>query len=208
MSDLPKPPSKFRRAMPLVLLVLACGLPVVAAWVFYLNPDLLPEKHGNFGKLIEPPHPLRNIRLLTAAGKDFRIEEVQGKWSLLWLTSQPSGSEFGSYLHRMHNIRLALRANSVRLQSFVILLTGSSTDEWIKKETEFPDIILLTGSEKESRDLATQFATAAGLSTSLTDGFYLVDPLGNLMMRYDTNADFKGILKDLERLLKYSWVGR
>ncbi len=53
-----------------------------------------------------------------------------------------------------------------------------------------------------------QFATAAGLSTSQTDGLYLVDPLGNLMMRYDTNADFKGILKDLERLLKYSWVGR
>ena len=28
------------------------------------------------------------------------------------------------------------------------------------------------------------------------------------LMRYDTNADIKGILKDLERLLKYSWVGR
>ena len=208
MSDLQKPPSKFRRAMPLVLLVLACSLPVVAAWVFYLNPDLLSKKRGNFGKLIEPPHPLRNIRLLTAAGKDFRIEEVQGKWSLLWLTSQPCGGECGSYLHRMHNIRLALRENSVHLQSFAILLTGSSTDEWIKKKTEFPDTILLTGSENELRDLATQFATAADLSTSQTDGFYLVDPLGNLMMRYDTNADIKGILKDLERLLKYSWVGR
>ncbi len=73
-----------------------------------------------------------------------------------------------------------------------------------KKETEFPDTILLMGSENELRDLAMQFTTVAGLSTSPTDGFYLVHPLGNLMMRYDTNADFKGILKDLERLLKYS----
>ena len=194
--------------MPLVLLVLAYGLPVVAAWVFYLNPDLLPEKRGNFGKLIEPPYPLRNIRLLTAAGKDFRIEEVQGKWSLLWLTSRPCGGECGSYLHRMRNIRLALRENSIRVQSFAIPLTATSTDAWIKKETKFPDIILLTGSENESRDLATRFATAAGLGTLQTDGYYLVDPLGNLMMRYDTNADIKGILKDLERLLKYSWVGR
>ena len=194
--------------MPLVLLLLACGLPVAAAWVFYLNPDLLPEKRGNFGKLIEPPHPLRNIRLFTAAGKDFRIEEVQGKWSLLWLTSQPCGGECGSYLHRMRNIRLALRENSVRLQSFAIPLAGSSTDAWIKKETEFPDTILLTGSDNVLRDLAAQFATAAGLSTSQTDGFYLIDPLGNLMMKYDTNADFKGILKDLQRLLKYSRVGR
>jgi hypothetical protein len=208
MSDSQQPPSKSRRVMTLVLLVLACGLPVVAAWVFYLNPDLLSKKRGNFGTLIEPPYPLRNIRLLTAAGKDFRIEEAQGKWGLLWLRSQPSVSECGSYLHRMHNIRLALRENSVRLQSFAILLTRSSMDECIKKGTEFPDIVLLTGPENELRDLAMQFAKAAGLSTSQTDGLYLVDPLGNLMMRYDTNADFKGILKDLERLLKYSWVGR
>jgi len=194
--------------MTLMILVLACGLPVVAAWVFYLNPDLLSKKRGNFGMLIEPPYPLRNIHLLTATGKDFRIEEAQGKWGMLWLGSQPSVSECGSYLHRMHNIRLALRENSVRLQSFVILLTNNSTDECIKKGTEFPDIVLLTGPENELRDLAVQFAKAAGLSTSQTDGLYLVDPLGNLMMRYDTNADFKGILKDLERLLKYSWVGR
>jgi hypothetical protein len=208
MSDFQKPPSEFRRAMPLVLLVLACGLPLVAAWVFYLNPDLLSEKRGNFGKLIEPPYPLRNIRLLTSAGKDFRIEEVQGKWILLWLTSHPPGRDRGLYLYRMHNVRLALRENSIRLQSFAVLLTGGSTDKRIKKEPELPNTILLTGSENELRDLATQFATAAGVSTPQIDGFYLVDPLGNLMMRYDTNADFKGILKDLERLLKYSWVGR
>lgn len=206
MSELQKPSSHFPWAM--VLLVLACGFPTVAAWLYYFNPDFLPEKRSNYGKLIEPPYPLRNIRLVTAAGKDFRIEEVRGKWSLLWLTSQPCGDECGSYLHRMRNIRLALRENSVRLQSFAIPLTGSRTDAWIKKETEFSDTILLTTSENELRHLAAQFATAAGLSTSRTDGFYLVDPLGNLMMRYDTNADFKGILKDLERLLKYSWVGR
>lgn len=49
---------------------------------------------------------------------------------------------------------LALRENRVRLQSFAILLNGSNTDEWIKKETEFPDTILLMGSENELRDLA------------------------------------------------------
>jgi cytochrome oxidase Cu insertion factor (SCO1/SenC/PrrC family) len=208
VSDFQKPPSKFRRAVPLVLLVLACGLPAVAAWVFYLNPDLLPKSRANFGKLIEPPYPLRHMRFLTVAGKGVRFEDAQGKWSLLWLTSQPCGGGCGVYLHRMRNIRLALRETGVRLQSFAIPLTGSSTDARIKKETEFHNTILLTGSENELRDLATQFATAAGVSTSQIDGFYLVDPLGNLMMRYDTNADFKGMLKDLERLLKYSWVGR
>jgi hypothetical protein len=37
--------------------------------------------------------------------------------------------------------------------------------------------------------------------------FYVIDPLGNVMMRYPENAEGQGMLRDLERLLKYSWVG-
>jgi len=35
----------------------------------------------------------------------------------------------------------------------------------------------------------------------------VIDPLGNVMMRYTDKPDMAGMLKDLERLLKYSWVG-
>ena len=152
--------------MPLALLLLVCVLPVAAAWGFYLHPELLPGKRANFGELIEPPRPLRDIRLLTAAGKDFRLEEVRGTWSLLWLASQPCNDECASPLRGMRNIRSALRENGARLRSFAIPLTAPANE--------------------------------------LRDGFYLVDPFGNLVMRYEANADFKGILRDLERLLKYS----
>lgn len=208
MSDFQKPPSKLRRAVPLLLLVLACGLPVAAAWVFYLNPDLLPASRGNFGRLIEPPYPLRHIRLVTAAGKDVRFDDAQGKWSLLWLTSQPCRGDCGSYLHQLRNIHTALRDNGARLRSFAIPLNRGSADAWIRKDAEFPDTLLRPGSENDLRDLIARFATAAGVDTAQADGFYLVDPLGNLMMRYETNANFMGILKDLQRLVKYSRVGR
>ena len=36
---------------------------------------------------------------------------------------------------------------------------------------------------------------------------YIVDPLGNLMMRFDTRENPKGLLKDLEKLLKLSHIG-
>ena len=35
----------------------------------------------------------------------------------------------------------------------------------------------------------------------------IVDPNGQAMMRYAPGADAKGIRADLERLLKYSWIG-
>ena len=34
----------------------------------------------------------------------------------------------------------------------------------------------------------------------------IADPLGNVIMRYDEAAEMRGVHKDLERLLKYSWI--
>jgi len=39
------------------------------------------------------------------------------------------------------------------------------------------------------------------------DAIYLVDPLGNLMMRWPKDPDPKKISSDLKKLLKYSRIG-
>jgi cytochrome oxidase Cu insertion factor (SCO1/SenC/PrrC family) len=39
------------------------------------------------------------------------------------------------------------------------------------------------------------------------DHIYLIDPLGNLVLRYPKNAEPAKMKKDLERLLKYSRIG-
>jgi hypothetical protein len=36
---------------------------------------------------------------------------------------------------------------------------------------------------------------------------YVIDPLGNLVLRYPTNPDIRGIANDLARLLKASRIG-
>lgn len=36
---------------------------------------------------------------------------------------------------------------------------------------------------------------------------YLVDPLGNVMLRYPENPDPRKMIRDFERLLKYSRIG-
>jgi hypothetical protein len=38
-------------------------------------------------------------------------------------------------------------------------------------------------------------------------GIYIVDPHGNLMMSYPASGSARGLLKDLERLLKLSHIG-
>lgn len=43
--------------------------------------------------------------------------------------------------------------------------------------------------------------------TSLEPGIWIVDPLGNLVMRYSLEAELKGLLADLKKLLKVSRIG-
>jgi len=41
----------------------------------------------------------------------------------------------------------------------------------------------------------------------LQNAIYLVDPLGNLMMRFPPDLEPKSLLKDLKHLLKVSRIG-
>ena len=54
-----------------------------------------------------------------------------------------------------------------------------------------------------SRSLAGQFPGQG----ALTDHIYVVDPLGNLMMRFPRDPDPRQVIKDLQRLLKTSRIG-
>ena len=44
-------------------------------------------------------------------------------------------------------------------------------------------------------------------TVSARDHIYLIDPLGNLMMRFPKDADPARMVKDLKRLLKISRIG-
>ena len=48
---------------------------------------------------------------------------------------------------------------------------------------------------------------AALPGTNVRDHIYLLDPRGNLMLRFPKDADPKRMIKDLQRLLKYSSTG-
>ena len=53
--------------------------------------------------------------------------------------------------------------------------------------------------------VAARFAdneTLAATVESLGTGYYLIDPVGQVMMRYDTSVESKPLYKDLHRLLK------
>ena len=76
--------------------------------------------------------------------------------------------------------------------------------------------LLLTGDEPPQADILAEhpgLVAARGDKTSLaalptkSDTIYLIDPLGNLVLRYSDDPDIKRLAKDLERVLRASNVG-
>ena len=66
---------------------------------------------------------------------------------------------------------------------------------------EHPGLIALDASAPEAQALLAQFPPERANS------LFIVDPLGNLMMRHDSSQTTKGLLSDLKKLLKLSHIG-
>jgi hypothetical protein len=69
-------------------------------------------------------------------------------------------------------------------------------------EREYPGLITLEPPASERAALLAQFPAAERAAT-----LYIVDPRGNLMMRYDERANPRGLHEDLEKLLSLSHIG-
>lgn len=54
---------------------------------------------------------------------------------------------------------------------------------------------------------SASFAEQFPAPQSPSDHIYIVDPLGNLMLRFPADPDPKGIMKDMKQLLKASQIG-
>ncbi|HEV2700541.1 MAG TPA: hypothetical protein VGV09_02840, partial [Steroidobacteraceae bacterium] len=83
----------------------------------------------------------------------------------------------------------------------VFLVTGNCCDRTYLA-TEHPGLRVLDASAPAAQPLLALFAPQGRAL-----GLYIVDPLGNLMMRYDVRLPPEGLLEDLKRLLRLSQIG-
>ena len=158
-----------------------------------------PPKFINHGELLQPAIALPESGLLAIDGQALPTAALRGKWLLLRPSTAPCDATCENDLYQMQQLHLALNKEQSRVQR-VFLATGTTGDELASLRTRFPDLVLARPGTEANRASWGRIFSSAGRE------FYLVDPLGNVMMRYSDPADLRGVLKDLERLLKYSWI--
>jgi len=184
------------RGRRVALLILAvCAAPTLAAWFAYFVWQ--PQARLNYGELIEAHRlPEREFRGLD--GRPFRFSQLRGKWLMLQTDSGSCAETCRTKLLYMRQGRLAQGKGADRIERVWILTDRTSPDAVLLRE--FPGMHVVRA--PESAKLA-EFPAAR----SSADYIYIVDPLGNLMLRFPAEPDPRRMVKDLERLLRASRVG-
>jgi len=189
---------KPRSLFPLLAMVVVFAAPVLAAWFFYFNPQYLPSTRSNRGELIQPVIPLNaDLGLRKVDGSPLDTNPFEEKWTLISLNAAPCEQACRNKLIALRQIRLALGETRYSVERLQILTGTETAPDW--------------GDEFEGMKVAladARLLTALGGSESAQERLYILDPMGNLMMRYAPDAPVKDTLKDMERLLKASknWI--
>lgn len=185
------------------LLIVALFLvPLLAAVGWYaLAPRSAPPPAVH-GTLIDPARPLEPFSLAAAATDSaaFTLDDLRGRWTLLHVIDDRCDAGCRERLYFTRQIHTALGQDRPRVQRVALAREGGATPGLDGVLPEHPRLVVLQSGA--ARALRGQLPADLDAATVL-----LVDPLGNLMLRFDPAVGPEGILSDLEKLLKLSSVG-
>lgn len=186
----------------IIALTLLFVVPFLAAWLAYSKGAFLSRHTVNHGVLLQPPLSIRELTLSDASGQTID-KPLRGKWSMVYLAPNPNEQTVSKTLYYLRQIRQATGKNRDRVERAIITLSQNHEfDTWL--DTHFPGTTHFIITPEKMR----QFESHLPKKLALQKGsLYLVDPLGNILLLYAPNAAPKGILKDLERVLKVSQIG-
>ncbi len=184
----------------LIIIATLFFAPVVIAFALYYGNVWRPAGSASKGQLIDPARPLAVAGLRNVDGSATDPNLLQGKWTLIYIGDGACDADCRTALVFGRQSRLALNNEMTRVQR-VFLATGNCCDTQYF-EAEQPGLIALDASSPEAAALLAQFPGDRQRT------LFIVDPLGNLMMRHDADViTTKDLLSDLKKLLKLSHIG-
>jgi hypothetical protein len=185
------------RARNLRTVMLLAGLflvPLLAAFCTYYGGSWRPSEHTNHGELILP------VRQLPRASAAYGAAIFTHAWSLVYVGAGDCDDVCKGALYVMQQTRLGLDSDMQRVQRVFVATGPSAMQESFAKEHS--GLIVIHAQGEETENLVQQFPEA-----DRAHAIFIVDPLGNLMMRFDTRENPQGLREDLVRLLKLSNIG-
>lgn len=191
-------PSNTAGRWKMIAVLLVCAAPVIASYFTYYV--IRPEGRRNYGELLSPQRPLPAMATLDLNDNPGELTALRNQWLLVSVSGAGCDAACQQRLYFQRQLRESLGKEKVRVDWVWLVTDTAAVDARLK-----PALAGATVRRVPLEALMQWLPPDAGQRAE--DHLYVVDPLGNLMMRFPANMDAAGAARakrDLDRLLRAS----
>jgi hypothetical protein len=181
-------PSRTRSRLSLLLIVAVFAVPVLAALALNLM-GWMPGHSRNFGEVVHPPLPLRDIEFVLANDGRMHLGNTQERWTLLVRVPAACDTACWQRVALLANVRTSLGRVEDKLD--LLLLEREPAPE---QRAAFHDFAFASPETPLPGRLSASLATGPEL--------WLVNPYGSVEMRYAPGYLPAELRKDLGKLIR------
>jgi hypothetical protein len=183
--------TKRSRRTLLVLLALFFA-PLAASFILYYGFNWRPAGGSNHGVLLQP------LRQLPATAAP-----LLGKWALVYVGDGSCDEDCRRALVFARQTRLSLNKDMSRVNWALMAVSQCCDREYLDREHN--GMQLFDVSDSNQGDALRAVLPSA--ADTWRHYLFVIDPRGNIVMRYDVRESPRGLLDDMKKLLKLSHIG-
>ncbi|PHH41718.1 hypothetical protein [Pseudomonas putida] len=188
MSEAKTPATRRRGRIQLLLIVLGVVGPMILATGMYKLQFWVPEGRSYHGELIGNGQ--------TRA--DLGVQADEQRWQMLVTAPKDCAVDCQQLVYLARQIQIGLGRDAGRASHALAAAQPLSADYEAKLSREYPQL---------QRYPLNSAALSKTTGDKATPQLWIIDPHGNLVLRYDPSVKGKDLLNDLRHLLKLSNIG-
>ncbi len=183
--------------------VLSFLVPVILAYIMFFFVDV--KSFSNHGEILNPIISIVDFKLKNEENVVIAKKELIHKWAIISYLKKDCDKLCATRLYDTRQIHKSLGKHKSRLRRIFIHLEPADKELTALLAQTHPNAMNVNGEKKLIVDaLGKNIHDGAGITTNEV---YIMDPLGNIMMRFTQEQSNKDILTDLKKLLKVSQIG-
>ncbi|AZD82935.1 hypothetical protein [Pseudomonas chlororaphis] len=188
ISEAQAPHNRRRGRWQLLLIVAMVIGPMILATGMYKLQFWVPESRSYHGELIGNGQ----------SRADIGVQADETRWQILVTAPRDCAVDCQQLVYLARQIQISLGRDASRASHALAAAQPLDTDYQAKLQREYPQL------QRYPLDLPTFTKSASDQGAPL---LWIVDPHGNLVLRYDARVKGKDLLNDLRHLLKLSNIG-
>ena len=184
------------------LLIFTFIAPIGAAyWLFNAGGT---ENTVNRGEFVKSGVQLLDMKLKTLDGSDATEKQLYGHWHMMVFMNAACDKQCEETIYTVRQIKTSLHKESPRFVNVLIHFEKDIDKEFQEKiKTHYANFDRYFA----DKEIFNRALGQSGDDLTRQSLIYIVDPIGNVILKYNKEKTAKDIISDIKRLLKASQIG-